>query len=115
MRDTDLLIIFNQGRGGTALTEEEKGMIETDDFDFEANLAMFDKDQVMQEIDADLMANKPDVVRLVHTNVRRPEPKFQHDENVLGEQSEDLDPELDHILPTATKIGMCYLSSEIIN
>lgn len=76
--------IFYQGRGGTALTEEEKGMIETDDFDFEANLAMFDKDQVMQEIDADLMANKPDVVRLVHTNVRRPEPKFQHDENVLA-------------------------------
>ena len=89
-------------------------MIETDDFDFEANLAMFDKDQVMQEIDADLMANKPDVVRLVHTNVRRPEPKFQHDENVLGEQSEDLDPELDN-KPTATKTGMCYLSSEIIN
>ena len=31
------------GRGGSALNEEEKRMIEAEDFDFEANLAMFDK------------------------------------------------------------------------
>ena len=37
-------------------------MIEQD-FDFEANLAMFDKDREMREIEADLMSNKPDIVR----------------------------------------------------
>ena len=51
-----------QGRGGSALNEEEKKMIEQD-FDFEANLAMFDKDREMREIEADLMSNKPDIVR----------------------------------------------------
>lgn len=58
-------------------------MIE-EDFDFEANLAMFDKEREMQEIEADLMSNKPDIVRLVHCNVRQPEPKFRSDENVLA-------------------------------
>ena len=72
-----------QGRGGSALNEEEKRMIE-EDFDFEANLAMFDKDREMREIEADLMSNKPDIVRLVHSNVRQPEPKYRTDENVLG-------------------------------
>jgi len=72
-----------QGRGGSALNEEEKKMIEQD-FDFEANLAMFDKDREMREIEADLMSNKPDIVRLVHSNVRQPEPKYKSDENVLG-------------------------------
>ena len=57
-------------------------MIEKD-FDFEANLAMFDKDREMQEIEAEL-TNKPDIVRLVHSNVRQPEPKYRNDENVLG-------------------------------
>ena len=54
------------GQGGSALNEEEKRLIE-EDFDFEKNLAMFDKDFVMKEIDAEL-ANKPDIVRLVHCN-----------------------------------------------
>ena len=72
-----------QGRGGSALNEEEKKMIE-EDFDFEANLAMFDKEREMREIDADLMSNKPDIVRLVHCNVRQPEPKYRSDENVLA-------------------------------
>ena len=70
------------GRGGSALNEEEKMMIEKD-FDFEANLAMFDKDREMQEIEAEL-TNKPDIVRLVHSNVRQPEPKYRNDENILG-------------------------------
>merc|ERR1719245_1214229 len=70
------------GRGGSALNEEEKIMIEKD-FDFEANLAMFDKDREMREIEAEL-SNKPDIVRLVHSNVRQPEPKYRNDENVLG-------------------------------
>jgi len=70
------------GRGGSALNEEEKIMIEKD-FDFEANLAMFDKEREMQEIEAEL-TNKPDIVRLVHSNVRQPEPKYRNDENILG-------------------------------
>ena len=49
------------GQIGDALDEEEL----REDFDFEKNLAMFDKDMVMREIDAEL-ANKPDIVRLVH-------------------------------------------------
>ena len=79
-------------------------MIESEDFDFEANLAMFDKEREMQvtlashwsiytitpligqEIETDLMSNKPDIVRLVHSNVRQPEPKYRTDENVLGEK-----------------------------
>ena len=72
------------GRGGSALNEEEKIMIEKD-FDFEANLAMFDKDREMQEIEAEL-TNKPDIVRLVHSNVRQPEPKYRNDENILGSE-----------------------------
>ena len=58
-----------------------------EEFDFEANLAMFDKRAAMQEIDAEL-ANKPDILRLVDCNRKRdkpPEPKFKSDENVLGE------------------------------
>jgi len=70
------------GQGGGALNEEEKRLIE-EDFDFEKNLAMFDKDLVMREIDAEL-ANKPDIVRLVHCNRRQPEPKYRNDENVLA-------------------------------
>ena len=73
------------GRGGSALNEEEKIMIEKD-FDFEANLAMFDKEREMREIEAEL-SNKPDIVRLVNVNVRQPEPKYRNDENVLGKSS----------------------------
>ena len=69
------------------MNEEEKRMIETEDFDFEANLAMFDKAREMQEIETDLMSNKPDIVRLVHSNVRQPEPKYRTDENVLGKRT----------------------------
>jgi len=67
------------GQMGDALDEEEL----REDFDFEKNLAMFDKDMVMREIDAEL-ANKPDIVRLVHCNRRQPEPKYRNDENVLA-------------------------------
>jgi len=64
-----------------ALTDEEKQLVE-EEFDFEKNLAMFDKPTVMAEIDAEL-ANKPDVIRLHTTNKRQPEPKYRNDENVL--------------------------------
>ena len=54
------------GQGGSALNEEEKRLIK-EEFDFEKNLAMFDKSTVMAEIDAELGA-QPDIVRLVHCN-----------------------------------------------
>ena len=52
-----------QGQGGSALNDEEKKMIE-EEFDFEANLAKFDKERTMAEIEENLMSNEPDVVRL---------------------------------------------------
>ena len=77
--------------GGTALTEEEQHQVK-EEFDFEGNNAMFDKvlhlintenineypylgtinkyavqAAEMAEIEAEL-GNKPDIVRLVHTN-----------------------------------------------
>ena len=85
------------GQGGSALNEYEKKLIE-EEFDFEKNLAMFDKNTVMAEIDAELGA-QPDIVRLVHCNRlvagqggalllgmccrRQPEQKYRNDENVL--------------------------------
>jgi len=56
-----------------------------EEFDFEKNLAMFDKPGVMAEIEQEL-SNKPDIIRLVDTNLRKPEPKYRNDENVLGNQ-----------------------------
>ena len=55
------------------------------DFDFEENLAMFNKQLVFEEIDDTIAAsNQPDVVRLVDCNRRRPsEAKYRNDENVL--------------------------------
>jgi hypothetical protein len=55
--------------GGSALTEEELQLVE-EEFDFEGNLAMFDKKAEMAEIEAE-MGNKPDIVRLVHCNKRQ--------------------------------------------
>ena len=46
--------------------EEEKKLIK-EEFDYEKNLAMFDENTVMAEIDAELGA-QPDIVRLVHCN-----------------------------------------------
>lgn len=54
-----------------------------DDFDFEKNLALFDKETVFSAIDQEL-SNRPDIVRLVDCNKRAPEPKYRHDENVLS-------------------------------
>ena len=62
-----------------------------EDFDFESNLALFDKKMVLDEITA--AENKPDLIRLVDSNRRKDpqtpktEPKFRNDENVLGAQS----------------------------
>ncbi|CAL1278907.1 unnamed protein product [Larinioides sclopetarius] len=50
------------------------------DFDFEKNLALFDKRAVFEEIDA---LSKSDHVRLVDCNKRTPT-KYRHDENVLS-------------------------------
>lgn len=94
------------GRGGSALNEEEKIMIEKD-FDFEANLAMFDKEREMQEIEAEL-TNKPDIVRLVHSNVRQPEPKYRNDENVLGTSA----PEYRQIVTGEEEVGDKYFVTD---
>lgn len=68
--------------GGQALTEEELHLVE-EEFDFEGNLAMFDKKAEWAEIDAEL-STQPDIVRLVHCNKRQPEAKYRNDENVLA-------------------------------
>jgi len=81
-------------------------MIEKD-FDFEANLAMFDKDREMQEIEAEL-TNKPDIVRLVHSNVRQPEPKYRNDENVLGTSA----PEYRQIVTGEEEVGDKYFVTD---
>lgn len=60
-----------------------------EEFDFEKNLALFDKRTVLQEIQDDISSNQPDLVRLVDCNKRTsgnnkaPEPKYRNDENVL--------------------------------
>jgi len=51
------------------------------EFDFEKNLALFDKQAVFEEIES--TNNKPDVVRLVDCNRRAPQPKYRCDENVI--------------------------------
>lgn len=55
-----------------------------EDFDFEGNLALFDKKEIFKEIDNEGIfgtkgSQKPDLVRQLH----RPEEKYRHDENVL--------------------------------
>ena len=64
----------------------------TEDFDFEKNLALFDKRLVFREIEME--NNQPDVVRLVDCNLRNKnatpvsrtemEPKYRNDQNVLA-------------------------------
>ncbi|XP_063241371.1 enhancer of mRNA-decapping protein 3 [Bacillus rossius redtenbacheri] len=49
------------------------------DFDFEKNLALFNKQAVYDEINA---SQRPDVVR--HTDASRRQQKFRHDENVIS-------------------------------
>eukprot|EP00095_Tigriopus_kingsejongensis_P011104 snap_masked-scaffold268_size230776-processed-gene-1.22 protein:Tk11104 transcript:snap_masked-scaffold268_size230776-processed-gene-1.22-mRNA-1 annotation:"enhancer of mrna-decapping protein 3" len=53
------------------------------EFDFESNLALFDKKLVFEEINDEIAANQPDLVRLVDCNRRKPETKYRNDENVL--------------------------------
>lgn len=58
-----------------------------EDFDFEGNLALFDKKEIFKEIDNENIfgvkgsaaSQKPDLVRQLH----KPEEKYRHDENVL--------------------------------
>lgn len=55
-----------------------------EDFDFEGNLALFDKRKIFREIDNENIFgtkgnSKPDLVRQLH----KPEEKYRHDENVL--------------------------------
>lgn len=55
-------------------------MLDTD-FDFEKNLALFDKQKVFDEINA---LSKSDYVKLVDCNKRGNSAKYRHDENVLS-------------------------------
>lgn len=55
---------------------------DNEEFDFEKNLALFNKQLVFNEIDSQ-QSNQPDIVKLVDCNVRKPEPKYRNDENVL--------------------------------
>lgn len=58
-----------------------------EDFDFEGNLALFDKQTIFQEIEDKIFGKKPDLVRQI---TKQPEmyieEKFRHDENVLDGQ-----------------------------
>ena len=73
MRDEDCF--------GDEIYEEDM----TKEFDFESNLALFDKKLVFEEIEGEI-TNQPDLVRLVDCNkVKKSEaePKYRNDENVL--------------------------------
>lgn len=52
------------------------------EFDFEKNLALFDKQSVFSAIDEEKQ-NQPDLVRLVDCNKRQQEPKFKNSDHVL--------------------------------
>lgn len=51
------------------------------EFDFEKNLALFDKQKVFDEINA---LSKSDHVKLVDCNKRSSSGKYRHDENILS-------------------------------
>ncbi|KAH8259254.1 hypothetical protein KR026_001150 [Drosophila bipectinata] len=54
-----------------------------EDFDFEGNLALFDKQAIWDDIEN--THQKPDVVRhLVNQHHHQPEQKYRHDENILA-------------------------------
>ncbi|XP_017072052.1 enhancer of mRNA-decapping protein 3 [Drosophila eugracilis] len=54
-----------------------------EDFDFEGNLALFDKQAIWDDIES--THQKPDVVRhLVNNHHHQPEQKYRHDENILA-------------------------------
>ncbi|EDX10866.1 enhancer of mRNA-decapping protein 3 [Drosophila simulans] len=54
-----------------------------EDFDFEGNLALFDKQAIWDDIES--TTQKPDVVRhIVNNHYNKPEQKYRHDENILA-------------------------------
>ncbi|EDW94709.1 enhancer of mRNA-decapping protein 3 [Drosophila yakuba] len=54
-----------------------------EDFDFEGNLALFDKQAIWDDIES--TTQKPDVVRhIVNSHHHKPEQKYRHDENILA-------------------------------
>jgi len=82
-------------RGGnfrpvTSKKKKKKNFLNFQEFDFEKNLALFNKRLVFDEIDA---TNQPDVIRLVDINRKKPappvfigesnEPKYRNDQNVI--------------------------------
>ncbi|KAH8376273.1 hypothetical protein KR200_008934 [Drosophila serrata] len=64
-------------------TEADDPLIH-EDFDFEGNLALFDKQAIWDDIES--THQKPDVVRhtVSHHRHQQPEEKYRHDENILA-------------------------------
>ncbi|XP_077298269.1 enhancer of mRNA-decapping protein 3 isoform X2 [Arctopsyche grandis] len=55
----------------------------TEEFDFEKNLALFDKRALWEELN---QAQKPDIRQTDHVRRNQSQPKFRHDENILESQ-----------------------------
>ncbi|XP_017058976.1 enhancer of mRNA-decapping protein 3 [Drosophila ficusphila] len=53
-----------------------------EDFDFEGNLALFNKQAIWDDIES--THQKPDVVRHIVNHHHQPEQKYRHDENILA-------------------------------
>lgn len=74
----------NQAFDDAAVAFDEDEIL-GEDFDFEGNLALFDKKEIFKEIDNENIfgiksnSHKPDLVRQLH----KQEEKYRHDENVL--------------------------------
>lgn len=70
-------------RDDAAFNEPVSDFILENEFDFEKNLALFDKKAVIEELSA---LSRPDVVRLTDCNRRNQQMKYRNDENVLEQE-----------------------------
>lgn len=70
-------------RDDACFNEPVSDFILENEFDFEKNLALFDKKAVIEELNA---ISKPDVVRLTDCNRRHNPVKYRNDENVLEQE-----------------------------
>lgn len=79
-----------------------------EDFDFEKNLALFDKQAIWDEIDA--IQQKPDLVRQTVSSAKK---KYRHDENVLSsEPTQYRQIELEPSIPGSAQPAPEYLTDE---
>lgn len=70
----------NTERDDECFNEPVSDFILENEFDFEKNLALFDKQAVFEELQAQ---TKPDVVRLADHNLRGQQTKYRCDENII--------------------------------